>query len=507
MEEKKNDMTDLEYQMSREKRDNMCTTHPKEILRGFCKNDFTAICFRCYLEQHKTHDVVMLEEISSADLKDKISEFETELHTQTGKVSYLAEKITSSKNSYDSQYEVLKKTFQEIVDMCTSGQLSKEVLGEFEERKNEVGEMKRQIQELQRMIEILQADIISLKEDAANLSVYENIKLMLSTNIEKLAKIQKKLISKNFKLANLENMDIKKVILSSIKGLLFKKECINTTYIVHYFEWGNKNVLFYDINKKTATKLIMNIDFIVPKFSRTMATEGGRIFVIGGRDRQNACCDWMLEFKEETKSLVLKKPMLLKRSDFTPVCSGNEWIYIIGGNDAKIFYKTCEKYDIENDQWTKIANLNIGRDSAACCMFHDKYIYAFSGRVKFERKEITNTIERYSTLGDVWEMVELANKSVWTPCDLGMAYQIDDSSLVIFGGFDKDTRTQETFIFHEQTNHMERGPYLPKEGSFSNFVFKFGTNLYVVGWNNTGKNLYQYSLTERIWKIDDNLSL
>eukprot|EP00826_Nyctotherus_ovalis_P049645 TRINITY_DN6016_c0_g2_i4.p1 TRINITY_DN6016_c0_g2~~TRINITY_DN6016_c0_g2_i4.p1 ORF type:complete len:516 (+),score=153.99 TRINITY_DN6016_c0_g2_i4:128-1675(+) len=507
VEEKKNEMTDLEYQMTREKRDNMCSLHPKEILRGFCKSDFSAICFRCYLELHKTHDVVMLEEISSLDLKDKISEFETELHTQTGKVSYLAEKIASSKINYDSQYEVLKKTFQEILDMCTSGQLFKEVLGEFEERKDDIGEMKKQVQELQQTIEILQANIISLKEDGANLSVYDSIKTMLNSNIERLVRIEKKLLSKNFKLANLESMDIKQVILNSIRSLLFKKECINTANIIHYFEWGNKNVIFYDTDKKATTKLILNIDFVIPKFCRTVATEDGTIFVIGGRDRQNACCDWMLEFKEEKKTLVHKKPMLLKRSDFTPVCSGNEWVYIIGGNDAKIFYKTCEKYDIENDQWIKIANLNIGRDSAACCIFRDKYIYAFSGRIKFEKKEITNTIERYSILNDVWEMVTPTSKSVWTPCDLGMAYQIDSTSLVIFGGFDKDARTQETFIFHEQTGHMERGPYLPKEGSFSNFMFKFGTSLYVVGWNNAGKNLYQYSLTERIWKIDDNLIL
>ena len=507
MEEKKENMNDLEYQMSREKRDNMCTIHPNEMLRGFCKNDFTAICFRCYLEQHKTHDVVMLEDISSVDLKDKISEFEVELHTQTGKISYLAEKITTSKYNYDTQHEILTKTFTDIVNMCTSGQLSKEVLGEFEERKADIGEMKKQIQELQQNIEILQADIISLKEDAANLSVYENIKAMLNTNIDKLAKIEKKLLSKNFKLANLENMDIKQVIVNSIKDLLFKKECISNTNVIHYFEWGNKNVVFYDVDKKVATKFTLNIEFNIPKFCRTVAAEDGRIFVIGGRDRQNACCDWMLEFKEATKTLVPKKPMLLKRSDFTPVCSGSEWIYVIGGNDAKIFYKTCEKYDIENDQWIKIANLNIGRDSAACCIFKEKLIYAFSGRIKFDKKEITNTIERYSILADIWEMVELSPKSIWTPCDLGMAYQIDSSSLVVFGGFDKDARTQETFIFHEPTAHMERGPYLPKEGSFSNFVFRFGTSLYVAGWNNAGKNLYQYSLTERIWKIDENLIL
>ncbi len=506
-EEKKEGTNDLEFQMSRSKKENMCSTHPTEALRGFCKTDFTAICFRCYLQYHKAHDVVMLEDIGSVDLKDKISEFELELQNQTRKVSYLAEKITASKQGYDSEHEMLSKSFQDITSMCSSGQLSKEVLGEFEERKADIGEMKKQTQELQQSVEIVQADIISLKEDASNLSVYENIKTLLNTNVEKLERIEKKLLSKNFKLANLENMDVKQVIIHTIKDLLFKKECISSANQVHYLEWGNKSVVFYDVDKKTTAKYTLNIDFNIPKFCRTVATEDGRIFVLGGRDRQNACCDWTLEFKEDNKSLIQKKPMLLKRSDFTPVCNASETIYVIGGNDAKVFYKTCEKYDIENDQWSKIANLNIGRDSAACCIFKEKLIYAFSGRIKFDKKEITNTIERYSILADIWELIELSPKSIWTPCDLGMAYQIDAGSLVVFGGFDKDARTQETFIFTEATASMERGPYLPKEGSFSNFVFRFGTNLYVAGWNNSGKNLYQYSLTERIWKIDESLVL
>jgi hypothetical protein len=391
--------------------------------------------------------------------------------------------------------------------MCTSGELEKEVLGEFEDRKKEINEMKKQAQELQQNIEILQSDIACLKEDAANLSVYENIKSLLNTNVEKLALIEKKLTSKNFKLANLESMDIKQVIINSMKNLLFKKESISNSNVVHYFEWGNKNVEFYDVDKKVATKLTLNIDFNIPKFCRTVATEDGRIFVIGGRDRQNICCDWTLEFIEQNKTLIQKKPMLLRRSDFTPVVSSSGIIYVVGGNDAKIFYKQCEKYDIESDQWFQISNLNIGRDSAASCIFNDKVIYAFSGRVKFDKKEITNSIEKYTILTNLWELIELAPKSSWIPCDLGMAYQIDNNSLVIFGGFDKDARTQETFIFSCSNNQMDRGPYLPKEGSFSNFVFHFGSVLYVAGWNNSGKNLYQYLLPERIWKIDENLIL
>ena len=361
--------------------------------------------------------------------------------------------------------------------------------------------------ELKRSIEIIETDINNLKEDATDLSVYESIKVRLNRNLQELTKIEKNLLSKNLKLANLENIDIKGSIIQTMRNLLFKKEYINNSCLLHYFEWGSKNVIFYDIEKKTTQKYSLNIDFNVPKFCRTVATDDGRIFVIGGRDRSNVCCDWMLEYKDDSKSLLQRKPMFLRRSDFTPVYSRSGFIYVVGGNDAKIFYKQCEKYDIDKDVWFKIANLNIGRDSSAASIFNDKFLYAFSGRTKFDKKEITNTIEKYTITKDKWELVEISAKSQWTPCDLGMSYQLDAEGMLIFGGFDKDVRTHETFIFNVNTNHIERGPYLPKEGSFSNFVFHYSNVFYVIGWNNSGKNMYQYILPERIWKIDENLGL
>lgn len=88
-----------------------------------------------------------------------------------------------------------------------------------------------------------------------------------------------------------------------------------------------------------------------------------------------------------------------------------------------------------------------------------------------------------------------------------MAYQLDQNTILLFGGFDKDMRTLETFQYNINTDQIDRGPYLPKEGSFSNFVFHYGNSLYVIGWNNSGKNMYQYIIPERIWKIDENLVL
>lgn len=54
---------------------------------------------------------------------------------------------------------------------------------------------------------------------------------------------------------------------------------------------------------------------------------------------------------------------------------------------------------------------------------------------------------------------------------------------------------------------MERDSYLPKVGSFSNYVFNYDQSLYVVGWNNANKNLYEYTITERIWKIEGKFAL
>ena len=73
----------------------------------------------------------------------------------------------------------------------------------------------------------------------------------------------------------------------------------------------------------------------------------------------------MLEYIESKKTLTYRSPLLFRRSDFTALYSERGLIYVIGGNDAKSFYTACEKYDIQNDTWSRIADLNVARDSAA----------------------------------------------------------------------------------------------------------------------------------------------
>jgi hypothetical protein len=107
----------------------------------------------------------------------------------------------------------------------------------------------------------------------------------------------------------------------------------------------------------------------------------------------------------------------------------------------------------------------------------------------------------------MWRMVNLNSKSSWNACDLAMCMPINNKTIMIFGGFDKTVRTQECFRFNVEKNLMERDLVLPRVGSFSNYVFNFDNFLYVVGWNNTHKNLYVFNILEHSWKIENKFEL
>lgn len=149
----------------------------------------------------------------------------------------------------------------------------------------------------------------------------------------------------------------------------------------------------------------------------------------------------------------------------------------------------------------------MARDSAACCIFNGKYIYVFSGRIKFNPKEITDVCELYDIDKKVWEKINLSKRKNWIPCDLAMCYQISSTNILIFGGFDRQNRTNATFVFNTTKNTIEKSTDLPTVGSFSTMVFHIDESLYTVGWNNTKKNLYKYSITKGAWSLDEDFTI
>ena len=215
----------------------------------------------------------------------------------------------------------------------------------------------------------------------------------------------------------------------------------------------------------------------------------------------------MFEYIEVKGELVCRSPLLYKKSDFTAVSSDLGHIYIIGGNDSKTFYTTCEKYDIETDTWSSIANLNIARDSAAVCIINNKYIYAFYGRTKFDKKEVTKTIEKYDIGQDVWKIINLNQFSEGAPSYLSMCVPIDSKTILLFGGFNDTTKTQDCFNFYIDNCLMQKTTSLPTAASFSNSVIQHDHKFYIIGQGNASKYLYLYDIPKRTWKIENSFTL
>lgn len=185
-----------------------------------------------------------------------------------------------------------------------------------------------------------------MKQNSQDFFLFENIRNKLDILSKQLNGEERELKKLNFKIADYQNIEITDKFSELLQNTFILKKSYTSSKFVHYFEWGSKHIHFYDVDKLIQSKVTLNIDFNIPKFCRTVVTDEGRIFCIGGRHQDNVCCDWMLEYVEGKNSLVYRSPLLFRRSDFTALYSERGLIYVIGGNDAKSFYTACEKYDI-----------------------------------------------------------------------------------------------------------------------------------------------------------------
>lgn len=84
---------------------------------------------------------------------------------------------------------------------------------------------------------------------------------------------------------------------------------------------------------------------------------------------------------------------------------------------------------------------------------------------------------------------------------------MDPTSILIFGGFDRQSRTEASFIFNTNKKTITRQNNLPTVGSFSTMVFQIEDSLYTVGWNNSKKNLYKYNIPKSHWSVDDGFTI
>ena len=225
------------------------------------------------------------------------------------------------------------------------------------------------------------------------------------------------------------------------------------------------------------------MEFEVPLYSRSIATEDGGIYLIGGcNKRRNQYLKKCYRYNEIFGNLDEKSPMIFPHADHS-LCAIEGFIYVVGTFVNSQVYGFCEVYDIQKDQWKQIDSLRVARSGVALSSFKNNYIFAFGGRV--DQKTIVDTIECYDISKNVWQEITgpQIEKSNWIPGYMSLSYQITDNEIIIFGG--KSALTQQIFngcfVFDAQSMTITEKGKLVNPCSFMNTPLVFGGHLYAFG--------------------------
>ena len=117
-----------------------CRDHESELLKGFCKDCFSGICFRCAIGKHRNHNIIMLDEINKGDLSDHVDLFESKLDTVREKATSLFERASKFESHNDKLPEILDK-FRQITALFEEGHYKNMIVGELQKNYLQINEM------------------------------------------------------------------------------------------------------------------------------------------------------------------------------------------------------------------------------------------------------------------------------------------------------------------------------------------------------------------------------
>uniref|UniRef100_A0A7S3P022 Attractin/MKLN-like beta-propeller domain-containing protein n=1 Tax=Euplotes crassus TaxID=5936 RepID=A0A7S3P022_EUPCR len=267
---------------------------------------------------------------------------------------------------------------------------------------------------------------------------------------------------------------------------------------IHSFQWKSRQIHTYNLISGELESTLIDANFNIPLFSRSIAIENGDIYLTGGLVKPYYLKTTFF-LDEASSTLVKRADMNLPRADHSLIYLAG-YIYAIGSYVHNKCNNTCERYDIYKNKWTPIASLNIGRAGVGLCTVDNTYLYAFGGRN--EQRVILSAIECYNIATDEWKEVEFQQKDNWIPCYMSLAHQISENEIIVFGGKSGKTQlvSKESYIYNIETGEFIDGPPLRNPSSFMNSIISWKDNLYVFG---NDVYIHRFSLIDQSWSIKD----
>ena len=289
--------------------------------------------------------------------------------------------------------------------------------------------------------------------------------------------------------------------------------CVNSTApdipkVLHWFEWEKRDLHLFNVSNYThnVTKLV--IPFKIAPFSRSIMVPDGRIYLMGGEDKNDGAkreCYVINPFTPDAdKTLSTRANMPLKKYDFT-LCYLLGHVYTIcGKNVNNDIVESCECYDIEEDTWRTIAPVNKKRYAATAATIKEKgRIYIFGGRGEAQNAMIAE-IEEYTVSRNEWKILEVVWPHEWKAVEVCAAIQVQRGEIIVFGGSDVNVEdSKESFILKADEVKLVKSGDLKKPHVFVSAPFVYGNHVFAVGneYYVKTRNVHRYNIQKGTWDI------
>lgn len=474
---------------------NLCKLHHAKI-EFICKepNCLQELCGHCILT-HKEH-INKINSISNL-LKEFIeSEHAVGSPSNSNNSKRMCEEISTYYNQNLKMTETLAKELKTVVDTQTAG-LQKKLSDIFQESTamvENLGILRKQAPAILNEGNFTQDQIELIKS---------NLKLQ-NCNQNKISLTPPLTFSIDTIVTDLKNSLNDNIIFHN------KTSELETTYagvpkILHWFEWGKKKLNIYDIVTNTTSSVELDITFKIPSFSRSIILPNGHVYLLGGEEPEYYSRReiFMYDSTANDGKLHPRASMPFRKFDFT-LCHLNGHIYVICGKDsASEVVNTCERYSVQDNQWTSIAAVNKKRYAASAVGFTNNRVYLFGGRSDYSNTMIQE-IEEFKVELNEWSILTLKNASGWVPVEVCACIQISDEEILIFGGSDARIKdSQNSVVFKVTDNSFEKRSELKRPQVFVNTPFLYKNHVYALGneYYMKQRNLHRYSIEKQEWSI------
>jgi len=215
-------------------------------------------------------------------------------------------------------------------------------------------------------------------------------------------------------------------------------------------KWLSKKLMEYDIENDFWTETELRLERNFFPFSRSVYLPNQDIIVLGGMDDADpyrpVFTERVFMIQEVPKDsydnvylITNLKPMQMMRGCFAAIYHEG-WVWAFGGvNYQDKVSKKCERYNVEQDDWKRIPDMNTPRKNASACALSADTIYVFGGT---SQVETLDTIEQFSISTHVWTVLRV---KMPIPAAFMSTFKVSDSEIILMGGMVRDLKNLSTY--------------------------------------------------------------